>query len=193
MRWWVVLVSTLWARSRLRRALQQPPFRNRQTARIPSNHIFPARVTLNQYFKLTFELPPVSDLHAIPEPAARDGSVQILELASPPPGGRRNLDLRRPLGEGKNQDAKAFLREALDQELYRGVEELRGLSKVMLSGHQFYLFETRRGIEQHMLLATTLDGYIVQVVLAAHDEKVLKQLESSFEHLVFFAPSELKQ
>ncbi|MGC2112433.1 MAG: hypothetical protein WA655_23145 [Candidatus Korobacteraceae bacterium] len=148
---------------------------------------------LNQYFKFTFELPAVSDLRAIPEPASRDGSVQILELASPPPADAEISISAVPLGSGKNQDAKAFLREALDQELYRGVEELRGLSKVMLSGHQFYLFETRRGIDQHMLLATTLDGYIVQVVLAAHDEKVLKQLESSFEHLVFVSPSELKQ
>jgi hypothetical protein len=55
------------------------------------------------------------------------------------------------------------------------------------------LFETRRGIEQHILLATTLGDYIVQVVLAAHDEKMVKRLESSFDHVVFFASADLRQ
>ena len=85
------------------------------------------------------------------------------------------------------------MRYALDQELYRGVEELRGLSKISFPGHQFYFFETRRGVEQHMLLATTLGDYILRVVLAAHDDKILKQLESSFEHVVFFSPADLRQ
>ena len=148
---------------------------------------------LNEYFKFTFELPAVADLHPIPEPASRDGNVQLLEMVSPSPVNAEIAISAVPLGSGKNQDAKAYLREALDQELYRGVEELRGLTKTILSGHQFYLFETRRGADQHVVLATTTEGYIVQVVLAAHDEKVLKQLETSFEHLIFFQPSEMKQ
>src|SRR5208283_1687537 len=53
--------------------------------------------------------------------------------------------------------------------------------------------ETRRGIEQHMMLATNLDGYILQVVLAGHNENGLKALESSFQHLVFFPPSQARQ
>ena len=68
-------------------------------------------------------------------------------------------------------DAKAVLRKALDQELFRGVEELRGLSKTMLAGHQFYFYETRRGIDQHMLAAANLDGYVVIVQLGAHNER----------------------
>ena len=38
--------------------------------------------------------------------------------------------------------------------------------------HQFFLFETRRGIEQHVMLATTIGDYILQVVVAGHDEKM---------------------
>jgi len=53
------------------------------------------------------------------------------------------------------------------------------------------LFETRRGIEQHFLLATTSGDYILRIFLAAHDDRTLKQLESSFEHVVFFAPADL--
>ena len=85
------------------------------------------------------------------------------------------------------------MRYALDQELYRGVEELRGLSKASIAGHQFFLFETRRGIEQHVVLATLLGDYILRVVLAAHDEKMVHKLEASFDRVLFFAPPELKQ
>jgi hypothetical protein len=85
------------------------------------------------------------------------------------------------------------LRKALDQELFRGVEELRGLSKTTLGGHQFYFYETRRGIDQHMLATANLDGYVVLVQLEAHAEKMVKDLESSFQHLVFFAPAQVRQ
>ena len=90
-------------------------------------------------------------------------------------------------------DAKAVLRKALDQELFRGVEELRGLSKTMLAGHQFYFYETRRGIEQHMLAAANLDSYVVIVQLGAHNEQMMKDLESSFQRLVFFPPAQARQ
>ncbi len=132
-------------------------------------------------------------MRPIPQSASRDGSLQLLELAGRPPADTEIAIAAIPVGTGNNQDAKAFLRYALDQELLRGVEELRPLSKIELSGHQFYFFETRHGVEQHMLLATTLDGYIVRIVLAAHDEKILKQMESSFQHVVFFAPAELRR
>ena len=127
------------------------------------------------------------------EPSSRDGSIEVLELDGPAPADAEIAISAVPLGSGKTQDAKSFLREALDQELFRGVEELRGLSKSNMGGHQFYFYETRRGVEQHMLVATTLEGYILQIVLAAHDEKMLKQLEASFEHVVFFSPSEMQQ
>ncbi len=148
---------------------------------------------VNQYFKFTFELPVDVRLQPIPEPASRDGRVSLLDLAGPPPTDARIWVYAIPTSAGKNQDAKSFLRDELDQELYRGVEELRGLSKASIAGHRFYLYETRRGIDQHVLLATELEGYLMEAILASHDEKTLKQLEVSFEHLAFFSPSELHQ
>jgi len=148
---------------------------------------------VNQYFGFSFELPPEAHLHPAPEPAARDASIPLLDLAGPPPADAQVLIAAIPMASGRNDDAKVLLRQALDRELYIGVEEIRGLSKASLSGHQFFLFETRRGIEQHMLLATTVGDYILRVVVAAHDEKTLKQLEVSFEHVVFFAPTALRQ
>ncbi len=148
---------------------------------------------VNQYFGFSFDLPADVHLHPVPEPAARDGSIPLVALAGPAPADAEVVIAAIPMASGRTDDAKVLLRQALDQELYRGVEELRGLSKASLSGHQFYLFETRRGIEQHMLLATSVGDYIVRVVLASHDEKTLKQLEVSFEHVVFFAPATRRQ
>ncbi len=143
---------------------------------------------VNQYFGFSFDLPEEVRLTPLPEPAARDGSIPLLDLAGPAPADAEIAIAAFPAA-GKNDDAKLFLRQALDQELYRGVEELHGLTKASLSGHQFYYFETRRGIEQHMLLATASGDYILRIVLAAHDEKTVKKLEASFLHLVFFSPS----
>jgi hypothetical protein len=151
-------------------------------------YLSPSRY-VNQYFGFSFDLPEDAHLSPQPEPAARDGSIPLLDLAGPAPADAEIAITAIPTAGGKNDDAKTFLRQALDQELYRGVEELHGLSKASLSGHQFYLFETRRGIEQHMLLATTMGEYIVRVLLAAHDEKTVKRLETSFERVVFFAPT----
>jgi len=147
---------------------------------------------VNQHFGFSFDVPADAHLHPAPEPAARDGSVPLLDLAGPAPADAEIAIAAIPTAGGKD-DARMLLRQALDQELYRGVEELRGLSKASFSGHQFYLFETRRGIEQHMLLATMVGEYIVRVVLASHDEKTLKRLEASFEHVVFFAPAAARQ
>lgn len=156
-------------------------------------YLSPYRYT-NQYFDFTFDLPAEAQLRAVPMPGARDGSIQLLELGGPPPTDAEiSISAIPTAGSGNKQDAKAFLRYALDQELYRGVEELRGLSKASIAGHQFFLFETRRGIEQHVVLATTLGDYILRVVLAAHDEKMVHKLEASFDRVMFFAPPELKQ
>jgi hypothetical protein len=148
---------------------------------------------VSQYFNFSFDFPSEAHLQPIAQPAARDGSIPLLQLAGPPPIDAEISVSAIPTASGKNQDARTFLRYALGQELYRGVEELRGLSKASFAGHQFYLFETRRGIEQHVLLATTSGDYILRVLLAAHDDKTVKRLEWSFEHLVFFAPADLRQ
>ena len=127
------------------------------------------------------------------EPVATDGRIQLLQLGGPAPADAAVSIVALPPGGRGPLDAKAVLRKALDQELFRGVEELRGLSKTMLAGHQFYFYETRRGIEQHMLAAANLDGYVVLVQLGAHNEKMVKDLESSFQHIVFFAPAQVRQ
>ena len=154
-------------------------------------YLSPSRY-INQYFGFSFDLPEEARLHAVADPAAHNGNIQLLHLAGPPPADAEILIYAIPTA-GKANDAKLLLREALDRELFRGVEELRGLSRTSFSHHQFYLFETRRGIEQHMILATSLGDYLVQVVLAAHDEKIVKRLETSFQHLVFFPPAEVRQ
>lgn len=155
-------------------------------------YLSPSRYT-NQYFGFTFELPPEAHLRPTPLPASRNGNIQILELDGPPPADAEIFISAIPTASGNKLDAKTCLRETLDQELYRGVEELRGLTKASFANHQFYLFETRMGIEQHVLLATTIGDYILQVVVAAHDEKTVKRLETSFEHMAFFPPTDLRQ
>ncbi len=82
---------------------------------------------LNQYFGFAFDLPPDVHLQPIPQSTSRDGSLQLLELAGHPPADAEIAIAAIPVGTGNNQDAKASLRFALDQELLRGVEELRVL------------------------------------------------------------------
>ncbi|MGA2371020.1 MAG: hypothetical protein ACLPPV_09105 [Candidatus Korobacteraceae bacterium] len=148
---------------------------------------------VSQYFDFSFDFPSDLRLQPVPQAAARDGSIQLLEVGGPPPADAEISISAVPTADGKNQDAKTLLRYALDQELYRGVEELRGLSKYTIAGHQFYFFETRRGIEHHFLLATTSGDYILRVFLGAHDDQTVRQLVTSFEHVVFFAPADLRQ
>ena len=155
-------------------------------------YLSPTRYT-NEFFGFSFDLPVGAHLEPIPEPVATDGRIQLLELGGPPPADAAASIVALPAAGRAALDAKAVLRRALDQELFRGVEELRGLSKITLAGHQFYFYETRRGIEQHMLAAANLDGYVVLVQLGAHNENMVKDLESSFQHLVFFAPAQVRQ
>jgi hypothetical protein len=93
----------------------------------------------------------------------------------------------------KRQDARLTLRHQLDNELGIGVEELHGLSKTSIAGHQFYYFETRRGIDEHAVYATDLDGYVVQIFTACRDPKLLQQLQSVVTHMRFFAPSAIAE
>ena len=132
-------------------------------------------------------------MQPIPEPVAGDGRIQLLQLGGTAPADATVSIAALPPGGRGALDAKAILRKALDQELFRGVEELRGLSKAMLAGHQFYFYETRRGIEQHMLAGANLESYVVLVQLGAHNEKMMKDLESSLQRIVFFAPAQVRQ
>lgn len=155
-------------------------------------HLSPDRYT-NEYFDFSFQIPADARLRPISLPASRNGNIQILELGGPPPADAEISIAAIPMASGNKQSAKTYLRESLDQELYRGVEELRGLSKANFAQHQFFLFETRRGIEQHVILATTIGDYILEIVVSAHDEKMVKRLETAVEHMEFFPPSSVPQ
>jgi len=159
----------------------------------PEEGFLSASRYISQYFSFSFEIPSDAHLQPMPQPTARDGSIQLLELDGPAPADAQISISAIPTAAAKGDDAKLLMRNALDQELYRGVEELRAVSKANLSGHPFYLFETRRGIEQHVLLASLLGDYILQVVLASHDEKTLRHLESGFDHVTFFPPADLRR
>ena len=139
-------------------------------------YLSPTRYT-NGFFGFSLELPADAHLEPIPEPVATDGRIQLLELGGPAPADAEVSIAAFPPRAGGSRREEPVLRKALDQELFRGVEELRGLSKTMLAGHQFYFYETRRGIDQHMLAAANLDGYVVMVELGAHNEKTVKDLE----------------
>ncbi len=148
---------------------------------------------VNRYFGFAFELPPDVRLEPIPQPVARDSRIQILQLGGPPPAYASVSIFAFPLRAKPSTDAKVVLRKALDQELFYGVEELHGLSKTTLEGHQFYFYETRRGADQHMSLATNLEGYVVVVRLGANNERAVKELESSFQHATFIAPTKARE
>src|SRR5271157_2851721 len=146
----------------------------------------------NRYFGFAFDLPADVQLQPIPQPVARDSRIQLLQLAGPPPAYATVSIVAFPLRGKTAPDAKSILHKALEQELFYGVEQLHGLSKISLSGHLFYFYETRRGADQHMALATDLDGYAVLAKLAANNEKTVKELETSFQHLTFLAPAQVR-
>jgi len=148
----------------------------------------------NRYFGFAVNFPPEVKLEPVPQPVARDGRIQMLQLAGPPPEYPTVSIVAFPLRSKPTVvDAKAILRKGLDQELMYGVEELHGLSKTTLAGHQFFFYETRRGGDQHMALATDLEGYTVLAVVAAGDEKTVKQLEASLQHLNFIPPARARE
>lgn len=155
-------------------------------------YLSPERYT-NEYFDFSFQLPPDAQLLPQALPASRNGNIEVLELSGPPPADAEISILAIPTASGNKQDAKAYLRESLDQELYRGVEELRGLSKTNVAQHQFFLYETRQGVNQHMIMATTIGDYILEIMVAAHDEKMVKHLETAVQHMEFFPPANLRQ
>jgi hypothetical protein len=147
----------------------------------------------NRYFAFVFDLPPDAQLEPVPQPAARDTRIQMLQLAGPPPAYAAVTIVAFPARAKSSLDAKAILQKSLEQELLYGVEELHGLSKTTLAGRLFYFYETRRGGDQHMALSSNLEGYAVVVTLAAGKETTLKELESCFQHLTFIAPGKVRE
>jgi hypothetical protein len=147
----------------------------------------------NRYFGFVFDLPADAQLEPLPQRVARDGRIQTLQLAGPPPAYAVVTIVAFPSRGKPSLDAKAILHKALEQELLYGVEELHGLSKTTLAGHLFFFYETRRGGDQHMALSSNLEGYAVVVTLAAGKETTLKELEACFQHLTFIAPAKARE
>jgi hypothetical protein len=188
------LLGQTWAFAQFQDLLSSPP----APASADSDHVGPGpedallspSCYVNTYFGFKFDLPADAKLKAIAVPATADRRIQLLELVGSAP---EYAAVSISAYEYKNKnysDAKAILRRQLDQELFIGVEELHGVSKISIDNHPFYYFETRRGAEQHMELAADLPGYVLLVMLKANDPKMVKELASEFYHLDFFPPQE---
>jgi hypothetical protein len=154
-------------------------------------YLSPVRYT-NRYFGFSFDFPAEAQLHSVARPMATDGSAQLLELVGPAPDDG-SISIVAVRQEKDGPSAKLVMRRTLDRDLYVGVEELRPLSKTSIHGREIYYFETRRGIEQHMLLATELDGYVLEFTLAAHNDKLLKRMEAGVQKMEFFAPIDYRE
>jgi hypothetical protein len=155
-------------------------------------YLSPTRYT-NGFFGFSFELPAAAHLEPLSQQVTADGQIHLLKLVGPAPTDAAVSIVAYTPRSQQAPEAKALLRKALDQELFRGVEELRPLSKTMLAGHLFYFYETRRGLDQHMRAAANLDGYVLLVELGAHSEKMARDLELCFQHVTFFAPPQVGQ
>lgn len=147
----------------------------------------------NAYFGLSLDLPDAAALKLVPQPASTDRRIQLLEMEGAAPE-RAGITLDAFEYKNKNYtDAKAMLRSRLDQELFVGVEELHGIGKTAVGGRPFYYYETRRGIDQHVVLAAEMDGYVLSANLQARDPKMVRELMAAFSRMEFFPPKEAKE
>lgn len=144
----------------------------------------------NVFFGFSIDLPADAELRAIPSSNPTDGSIALLETLGTAPHRSVIAISAYPSGD-KGPTARLLLRRELDDELTLGVEELHGLTKTSIAGHPFFYYETRRGIDQHAIYATDLDGYALRFVTAARDEKLLQQLEAAVAHMRFFPPENI--
>jgi hypothetical protein len=156
----------------------------------PEDALLSPACYVNTYFGFKLDFPADARLKTIAVPATADRRIQLLEMVGSAP---EYAAVSISAYEYKNKnyaDAKAILRRQLDQELFLGVEELHGVAKLSVGSHPFYYFETRRGVEQRMVVAADLPGYVLLVMLKANDPKMVKELASEFYHLDFFPPQE---
>lgn len=144
----------------------------------------------NAFFGFSIDLPADAALRAIPSSNPTDGSIALLETLGSPPHRSMMAISAYPSGD-QGLNARLLLRRELDDELTIGVEELHGLTKTSIAGHPFFYYETRRGIDQHAIYATDLDGYALRFVTAGRDAKLLQQLEGAVEHMRFFPPESI--
>ena len=192
MRFRVVLLLTLFAICAGTSAgAADPPTSDSQSA-APAKH-YPDEGLLsnyryaNAYFGFSIDLPADASLRPIPSQNPTDGSIALLETLGSPPHRSVLAISAYPSGQ-TGPSARQLLRRELDNELTIGVEELHGLTKTSISGHPFVYYETRRGIDQHAIYGTDLDGYALRFITAGRDPKLLQQLEAAVAHMRFFPP-----
>jgi len=148
---------------------------------------------INAYFGFEFDLPADAKLKPLAVPAGTDRRIQLLEMVGAAPEAAAISICAYEYKNKNYTDAKGILRRQLDQELFVGVEELHGLAKTNIDDHQFYYFESRRGVEQHMELATQMSGYVLYAILKANDPRMVRELVSAFYRLKFFPPQEAQR
>src|SRR5271165_3212672 len=145
----------------------------------------------NAYFGFCFDFPEALHLRPIPQPAAVDRRIQLLDLsgqASP----HASISIGAYEYKSKNYiDAKTLLRRQLDQEVFGGVEELHGIGKTTVGDRSFYYYEARHGVDQHIAMAAEMNGYVLEVNLEARDPKLLHELLADFSHAEFFPSQEV--
>lgn len=142
----------------------------------------------NAYFGFSIDLPADAGLRPIPIRNPSDGGIPLLETLGRLPERAAFSIAAYPVPENRS-DARALLRRELDNELSIGVEELHALSKSSIAGQQFFWFETRRGIDQHSVYAVQVNGYVIHIVAAARDPKLLQQLHAAVQRMRFFPPA----
>jgi hypothetical protein len=144
----------------------------------------------NAFFGFSVDLPSDAALRAIPSSNPTDGSIALLETIGSSPH-KSVMAISAYASSDKGPNARLLLRRELDDELTIGVEELHPLTKTSIAGHPFFYYETRRGIDQHAIYATDLDGYALRFVTAGRDPKLLQQLEAAVTHMRFFPPGSI--
>jgi hypothetical protein len=155
-------------------------------------YLSPTRYT-NAFFGFNFNLGTEAGLTPVPKPAALDRQIQLLEMAGAT-SAHAAISLSAYEYKNKNYtDAKGILRKDLDQELFVGVQELHGIGKTTVGGRPFFYYETRRGVDQHIVLAGELTGYVLRADLRARDPKLLHDLLASFCSAEFFPLNEAEQ
>jgi hypothetical protein len=163
----------------------------RATARYPDEGLLSNYRYANAFFGFSVDLPADAALRPIPSSNPTDGSIALLETIGSAPEHCVMAISAYPSPE-KRPDARLLLRHELDDELSIGVEELHGLTKTSIAGHPFFYFETRRGIDQHSIYATDLNGYVLRFVAAGRDGKLVQQLEAAVTHMRFFPPESIE-
>jgi hypothetical protein len=141
----------------------------------------------NAFFGFSVDLPADAGLRPVPTSNPADGSIALLETIGSSPQ-HCVMAISAYPSANKGPDARLLLRRELDDELSIGVEELHGLTKTSIAGRPFFYFETRRGVDQHAIYATDLNGYTLRFVAAGRDAKLVQQLEAAVTHLRFFPP-----